>query len=138
MRTIAGLENPMRKPNGSVWLDDRGYPNITIHGRRRRLHIVIWEEANGAIPKGFIIHHKDKNKESYKLSNLELMTRSDHNKVHKGWTKTEGVWTHKQCYKCSRSLPLDNFYQRKSGDAVSSCKECSKKLTKGILGQGPP
>ena len=47
-----------------------------------RLHRYIWERANGLIPPGYEIHHKDFNKANNDLSNLELLTESEHHKLH--------------------------------------------------------
>lgn len=50
---------------------------------RTRLHIYVWEYYNNCkVPKGFDIHHKDMNKDNNDISNLELVSRSRHNKLH--------------------------------------------------------
>lgn len=61
----------------------------TLH---KRLHIYIWEKANGKVPNGYQIHHKDGNKDNNELDNLQLLTRSEHMKLHinekdKEWLK---------------------------------------------------
>lgn len=43
---------------------------------------IVWESANGPIPKGMIIHHEDRNKLNDVLYNLSLETRSSHMKKH--------------------------------------------------------
>uniref|UniRef100_A0A6M3LXM7 Putative homing endonuclease n=1 Tax=viral metagenome TaxID=1070528 RepID=A0A6M3LXM7_9ZZZZ len=43
----------------------------------------VWEQANGPIPDGYVVHHKDENKENDSLDNLELMTREDHTFYHR-------------------------------------------------------
>lgn len=53
-----------------------------INGHRKRLHRYIWEYYNGEIPKGYDIHHKDHNKENNTLENLELISKSNHSKLH--------------------------------------------------------
>lgn len=52
----------------------------TLH---KRLHIYIWEKYNGEIPKGYQVHHKDHNKDNNEIDNLMLLTREEHNKIHK-------------------------------------------------------
>jgi hypothetical protein len=42
------------------------------------LHRVIWEEANGPIPPGFDIHHKDQDPNNNALENLERVARPEH------------------------------------------------------------
>lgn len=46
------------------------------------LHLDIWEYYNGPIPEGHIVHHKDLNKLNNDIDNLQLMTRSEHIRLH--------------------------------------------------------
>ena len=47
-----------------------------------RLHRLVWQDANGEIPKNCHIHHKDEDKTNNKLDNLECLSFSDHAKIH--------------------------------------------------------
>lgn len=51
------------------------------------VHRLIYEEAYGPIPKGYHIHHKDGNKLNNDLSNLEILTASEHIRLHKKGVK---------------------------------------------------
>jgi hypothetical protein len=64
--------------------DKTGYylSSSKIEGHRKRLHRYIWEYYNGKIPKGYNIHHKDHNKDNNELDNLELLSASEHKKIH--------------------------------------------------------
>lgn len=53
-----------------------------IGDKRKRLHVFVWETHNGAIPKGFQIHHKDNDKGNNDIENLELKTNKSHQKHH--------------------------------------------------------
>lgn len=55
------------------------YLNSTI---RKHAHRFVWENVYGEIPKGFHVHHKDGNKSNNDISNLEVMSASDHIKMH--------------------------------------------------------
>lgn len=44
----------------------------------KRLHRAVWEYHNGAIPKGYHVHHKDENRCNNDISNLTLMQGSAH------------------------------------------------------------
>jgi hypothetical protein len=44
---------------------------------------VIWEQANGTILRGILIHHRNENPFDDSLENLQAMTRADHVRVHK-------------------------------------------------------
>ena len=42
----------------------------------------IWTQKNGVIPKGFIIHHIDKNTLNDNINNLAMVTRKEHFEIH--------------------------------------------------------
>lgn len=46
------------------------------------IHRVVWSHYNGEIPQNCVVHHKDFNKDNNELSNLELLTFSEHAKIH--------------------------------------------------------
>lgn len=52
----------------------------TKMGGRVLVHQLIWAKANGYtyIPKGYVVHHKDHNKQNNSPDNLELMSRKEH------------------------------------------------------------
>lgn len=46
--------------------------------------IVVWEQAHGqSLPKGMIVHHRDRDSLNDNPSNLEALTRSEHIQEHK-------------------------------------------------------
>lgn len=59
-----------------------GYPTVCINRQRYYVHILIGEFIYGKIRKGYVIHHKDKNKLNAMPDNLELMTNHKHLKIH--------------------------------------------------------
>jgi len=87
------------------------------------LHRYIWEEEYGSIPDKMILHHKDGDGSNNDLSNLELMSHTDHRRTHAGWSRDEDGWTHKPCPNCGLK-PLSEFYKQKNG-YQSLCKPCS-------------
>lgn len=66
------------------------YPRITIRCRPRgqgwpkieTCHRIVWECHNGLISKGYVIHHKDKNKHNFNIENLECITHKQHGERH--------------------------------------------------------
>lgn len=52
------------------------------NGRRKRLHVAVWESHNGPVPEGHHIHHIDRDKANNEIENLQCMTSSEHNRVH--------------------------------------------------------
>jgi len=53
-----------------------------IGNKRPRLHVYVWEKANGPTPFGFDVHHIDENKENNALENLMLIPGKDHRSLH--------------------------------------------------------
>lgn len=45
--------------------------------------IAVWEDYNGSVPEGYIVHHKDRNTLNDDITNLELMTRAEHLMEHR-------------------------------------------------------
>lgn len=48
----------------------------------RALHRQIWYDNKGAIPKGMHVHHKDGNTENNEISNFEILSPSEHGRLH--------------------------------------------------------
>jgi len=72
---------------GETRLDKEGYLLVKIaHKKWIRKHRLIWEQAHGEIPKGYVLRIKDGNKENYSLDNMELITFADNmrlNTIHR-------------------------------------------------------
>lgn len=67
------------------------YPAVFIDGKNQHIHRLQWKKYYGEIPKGLVIHHKDGNKMNWDISNLEILSRSDHVKEHKDSVHRKGV-----------------------------------------------
>ena len=96
--------------DGSVrpagWLDGKDYRYLSVCGKNRPFHQVIWEQVNGPVPEGFEIDHKDGDGLNNKIDNLRLVTHSQNmqnqhrprsNNVTSGvkgvhWDKGRGKW----------------------------------------------
>ena len=63
-------------------LKDGNYPTTTKNGKTVYVHRLIWEEKNGKIPKGMVIHHKNKDYRDNRIDNLQLVSGSEHIKLH--------------------------------------------------------
>ena len=53
-----------------------------IDGKRKRLHVFVWEAANGEVPSGYEVHHVDRNKDNNDINNLVLLSVAEHRKLH--------------------------------------------------------
>ena len=99
------------------------YHGLIVDGERVTLHRYVWEKANGKIPLKMVIHHVDGDRFNNRLENLELMTYFNHKRIHAGWLRDEGGWTHKPCPNCGLK-PLSEFYKQ-GGGYQSKCKPCN-------------
>lgn len=87
--TICGHRNRLKTlgEHGPGWkggkiIDKKGYIRIRVGGKYRAEHQVVWESHNGTIPNGHVIHHKDENKKNNDISNLECITKREHDLHH--------------------------------------------------------
>ena len=64
-----------RTTNRGFWR----YPVVAVSTRRISVHMLVAEAFLGKRPKGFIVNHKDTNKENSSADNLEYVTYSTNN-----------------------------------------------------------
>lgn len=64
--------------NGTIYHKHKD-DHFTYHSL---IHRDIWQYYNGEIPKGYFIHHRNKNKVDNDISNLQLVTSSQHKRLH--------------------------------------------------------
>lgn len=111
--------------NKKIYYDKKGYALIWENGVNKKVHLLEWEKHNGKKPKDKQVHHIDYNKKNWHISNLELVSQSDHLKTHAGWVKENNKWILKPCKDCKKKLPLNDFYQRKGLTPSQRCIKCS-------------
>lgn len=74
----------LAKGEFDTYISKRGYVMVYIPLRKNvKLHHYLWEQHHGKpIPKGYHLHHKNFNKLDNRIENLQLLTESDHMKLH--------------------------------------------------------
>lgn len=83
----------------------------------RYVHRAVWEEANGPIPKGFVVHHINGNKQDNRLENLQLMSHSEHSaQHHRGRVQTPE-------HKAKRLAAMEGFHSAGGSLAYLSADE---------------
>lgn len=62
----------------------RAHVKIAEPNKWRERAIVVWENFHGMrLPKGSVVHHKDRNPLNDAISNLQALTRAEHISVHR-------------------------------------------------------
>jgi hypothetical protein len=105
--------------DGIVWSLHDGYYDNTINGK---LHRYIWEQYNGPIPTGFVIHHKDEDKLNYSIENLIMMTVAEHISHH----HKNKVVSKKTCIKISEAHKGMKTYDRDDTHKLLMSKKKTK------------
>lgn len=111
-----------------------GYGNITPKGYRRvwhggRLwleHRLVWESANGPVLSGHDIHHINGDKLDNEITNLRILDKLTHSRIHNhGCTFVDGVW-HRSCPDCHRHLPItaEHWYFTRKHWPSYHCRPC--------------
>ena len=74
-----GRDEPTRYRQAGYWMlrwNEGGQYRYQFEHRR------VWEDANGPIPAGYEIHHKDEDRGNNGLDNLQLMRKAEHRQHH--------------------------------------------------------
>ena len=62
-------------------IKEHGYYRAT-EGDREYLHRAVWRSFSGPIPDGMEIHHRDHDKTNNDISNLQMLSKADHTRLH--------------------------------------------------------
>ena len=62
---------------GGVQNNKRDGVNLWVDGKRIRRARWVWEQHNGELPKGYVIFHKDGDKDNDHPNNLEAISRAE-------------------------------------------------------------
>ena len=119
---------------GKAYLNKYGYMYIN----KTPLHHLVWENHyNKKVPKGYHIHHKDENKTNNDINNLQLISASEHAKLHAKTRNNTGFRVSKQsCDRTKQGFTYRYIY-RKNGkqkriESVNIDKLKEKVLSKNL------
>lgn len=87
----AGQDAHNRLPVGSVRVRrethtglDRAWVKTVEPNVWRKRAVVVWEAAHGPVPRGSVVHHRDRDSLNDDIDNLQAMTRKQHADEHRG------------------------------------------------------
>lgn len=130
------------------------YKHMKLGNKVMRNHRAVWTMTYGPIPKGYIVHHRNGNKGDNRLENLELMTFSEHSRLHlnsndsvlrkrtrearsiaakKGWEKHPAV--HGICEECGKEWTGSFNFRRFCSEACEA--RSLRKRKKQVEGSDP-
>lgn len=61
--------------DGYIWVKVNNKPNVPKRENWIQKHVLLWEQANGAVPKGYCLIFLDGDRTHISLNNLELISR---------------------------------------------------------------
>lgn len=80
-----GESAPRRYEQGGYWMLCWTLPGGTGAKPNRRWkleHVKVWEDHNGPLPAGYVVHHINGDKQDNRIDNLQAMRRSEHTRMH--------------------------------------------------------
>lgn len=98
------------------------------------LHVQIWKDNYGEIPKGYIVHHKDGNADNNGLSNLECITEKEHKARHYAdmeWSER----TRRAFSKGQLSRPMIKYICKNCGKEFESRRAYKVNFCSDLCGQ---
>lgn len=113
-------------PAGFGTTNDKGYHRIRVDGRYRLAHRVEWERYYGPVPPGYDIHHLDHDKFNNDISNLQIVDKTTHKRLHGGCYLEDGLWW-KPCKLCGQFKPLtvEHWYMKDGSPLYGQrCSKC--------------
>lgn len=103
-----------------------GYKYLIINGNMVLEHRYIAEQAGWDI-EGKVVHHKNERRDDNRLDNLEVMTRSEHNTLHKigkiGKKHFISAETKKKMSEAKKGVKLSEETKRKMSEAKKGKKQ---------------
>ena len=79
------VPNTLKTKWGNIWKSTtHGYWIVVSRNEyhQKCFHRLVYEDFYGEIPEGYQVHHIDRDKDNNSISNLQLLSNSEHQKIH--------------------------------------------------------
>lgn len=105
-----------------------GYGEIRIKAsdgtkRNHLAHVYAWEQENGPVPDGLVLHHRCETRACVNTAHLQPMTRGDHARHHHPEPWGNAVLNKTHC-KNGHELTEENIYRPPGRPAIRMCRAC--------------
>ena len=122
-QTRQGPVNPNWKGGRSIRPD--GYVEVRVNGRRKLEHVHLMEQHLGRrMNRGEVVHHKNADRTDNRLENLEVMTVSEHMRLH----HKNGVSHRRRVKRCR--ICAETFTADRSNQTICPRPECRKERSR--------
>lgn len=88
-KIVIGRPGKLIKKGRYMYIIDPTHPNATEHGYVLAHRLVMEKHIGRLLNDDEVVHHVDENRFNNDLSNLQLMTRREHTKLHNDKRKVE-------------------------------------------------
>lgn len=95
-------------------------------GKRKRMHVYVWEYFNGPVPKGYHIHHIDGDKSNNNIKNLQLLLAMEHEKLH------GSMWTDEQRNRARKNIEKASNVYNMEVKSHHNFSVCQMKASEGM------
>lgn len=133
--SYSAKEKPSGKENAWRWYNSttkRWYRRWKNRGDRKIYslpeHRWVWEISKGIIPQGYEVHHIDGDRHNNDKDNLTLLSKEEHQELHRRETHQHKLILgriHRKCQSCGKYKPLQKFHKRGKHSWQGYCRECA-------------
>lgn len=103
------------KPIGYEYVNTQGYVYVKIADPDKFIlkHKLVWEKANGKVPRGFVITFKNADKQDCRLGNLELVSRAVMARMNQSFSHLSTSETNESCILLAKIKDKTHSLKRK-------------------------
>ena len=111
----------------------KDHPNSTKHGYVLYHRIVVENEIGRLLEKKEIVHHKNGDKKDNRIENLEILSSSDHARMH--GLRQGAKWCTLKCPQCKKIFERERrhtFLAKRSCNCTCCSRSCNGKMCRSL------